>query len=210
MSVDVLMTSAAFVLTLLIFSYLLGDNPLFRLAVYLFVALAAAFTTIVTFESVIFPLILAVQDGNVTGQESLDVVLLLVAAALILIPSPKRFPVRRVALAFLIAVGAAVAVVGVTAGTLLPFVLSTGTRVADNPLNGAIVIIGVITSLLSFQYLARQQLDGSIVRGRFTAVMSGIGQVFIAVTLGAVYGAAILTSLTILTERLSFLMGGLP
>lgn len=210
MNVDVFITTAAFVLTLLIFSYLLGDNPLFRLAVYLFVALAAAFTTIVTFESVIFPVILALQDNTITRQDSLDALLLLLAAALILIPSPKSFPVRRVALAFLIAVGAAVAVVGVTAGTLLPFILSTGRRVADNPLNGAIVIIGVLTSLLSFQYLARQQRDGSVVRGRFTAVVSGIGQVFIAVTLGAVYGAAILTSLTILTERLSFLMGGLP
>lgn len=206
---DVFFTVTAFVLTLLIFSYLLGDNVFFRLAVYLFVALAAAFTTIVTFESVIFPVITAVQAGDITGQESLDVLLLFAAIALILVPSPKRFPVRRLALAFLIAVGAAVAVVGTAAGTLFPLVLSTGTSVADNPLNGAVVIIGVITSLLSFQYLARRQPDGTVVRGRFTAVFSGIGQVFIAVTLGAVYGAAILTSLTILTGRISFLMGGL-
>ena len=48
----------SFVLTLVIFSYLLADNFLFRMAVSVFVGLAAAFTTIVTVESVILPAIL--------------------------------------------------------------------------------------------------------------------------------------------------------
>ncbi|MGB1288114.1 MAG: hypothetical protein ACPG7F_16375, partial [Aggregatilineales bacterium] len=50
-------TAAGFVFTLLIFSYILGDNFLYRLAVYVFIGLAAAFTTIVTLEQVILPLL---------------------------------------------------------------------------------------------------------------------------------------------------------
>ena len=46
---------AGFVLTLMIFSYVLGDNFLYRIAVYVFVGLAAGFITIVTVESVILP-----------------------------------------------------------------------------------------------------------------------------------------------------------
>ena len=46
---------AGFVLTLMIFSYLLGDNILYRLAVYVFVGLAAGYITVVTWDSVIWP-----------------------------------------------------------------------------------------------------------------------------------------------------------
>jgi hypothetical protein len=44
-----------FILTLLIFSYLFGDNVLFRFAVHLFVGVAAAFMAAVAFYSVLWP-----------------------------------------------------------------------------------------------------------------------------------------------------------
>ena len=44
-----------FLLTLMVFSYILGDNFLYRLATYVFVGLAAGFVTIVTVESVLLP-----------------------------------------------------------------------------------------------------------------------------------------------------------
>ncbi|HLV33734.1 MAG TPA: hypothetical protein VKY59_01415, partial [Spirillospora sp.] len=46
---------AGFVLTLMVFSYILGDNFLYRLAVYVFVGLAAGYIVVITWESVIWP-----------------------------------------------------------------------------------------------------------------------------------------------------------
>jgi len=48
----------AFVLTLLVFSYLLGDNPLFRLAQALFVGVGVGYGIVVVFHYVLIPRLL--------------------------------------------------------------------------------------------------------------------------------------------------------
>src|SRR5688572_11894338 len=91
-------TAAGFIFTLMIFSYLLGDHRitgngwLYRLAVYVFIGLAAAFTTIVTFESVIIPLITAISDGNTTAEDFLGFVSLVAAPFLVLPLLIRRLP----------------------------------------------------------------------------------------------------------------------
>ena len=107
----------------------------------------------------------------------------------------------------MIAVGAAVALIGALTGTLIPLVLDTPTLVRENTLEGVIMVIGVVTSLAYFQYAARRTPTGEIRRGAINATLSFVGQGFIAVTLGALYATAILTSLTLLVERISFLIG---
>ncbi|MCU0514700.1 MAG: hypothetical protein MUE40_19270 [Anaerolineae bacterium] len=201
-------TAAGFVLTLLILSYLLGDNPLYRLAIYLLIGLAAAFTTLITFEGVLIPLVTAAADGEITTEDLVGLVSLVAGLVLLVLLLFRRLPGAGIALAFLIAVGAALAVVGSITGTLLPLTLATGTLTADNLFNGLVILVGVITSLVYFQYVARRTPDGQIQRGRLVQGMSAVGQGFIVVTLGALYGAAILTSLTILSERVSFLVRG--
>lgn len=58
MSADTLNVVAGVVslaLTLMVLSYLLGDNPLYRLAVHILVGTTAGYITVVAFESVILP-----------------------------------------------------------------------------------------------------------------------------------------------------------
>lgn len=196
----------SFVLTLVVFSYLIGDNFLFRLAMYVFVGLTAAFTTVVTVESVLLPL---VDTSLVVATEELryNIVVLVVAtlltALLLLKPVRRLTPISNLALAYLVAVGAAVAVVGSVTGTLLPLTLATGRVSLGNIINGIIVFIGVATSLFYFQYGIRTDANGAPQRGRFGVVVNRVGEGFIAVTLGALYATAILTSLTILTSLIS-------
>ena len=45
----------AFVLTLMAFSYLLGDNPIFRLAEHLFVGTAAGYAVVVAYHNILRP-----------------------------------------------------------------------------------------------------------------------------------------------------------
>jgi hypothetical protein len=199
-------TLLSFVFTLLIFSYLLGDNGLFRLAVYVFIGIAAAFVTIATFTSVFIPLI-----KTLSSQEDLpSLILLLVPLALVLPLLARWLPGRSIALGFLIAVGAAVALVGALTGTIFPIVLGMGRSTgSQNLFEVVLVFIGVVSSLVYFQYVGRRRADGSVIKGVLPTWLGSVGEIFIVITLGALYGGAILTSLTILTERVSVLVGGM-
>ena len=66
---DITGTLVAAILTLFVFSYLLGDNVLYRFAEHLFVGVAVGYAMVVAFHTVIgskllMPLIEALSDGN--------------------------------------------------------------------------------------------------------------------------------------------------
>jgi len=200
---------AGFVLTLMIFSYLLGDNFLYRIAVYLFVGLAAGYITVVTVESVILPwlrgTVLAANAG--VGNIVLGLIPLLIGVLLLLKTSPRLGKLGNLGIAFIIGVGTAVALAGAISGTLLPLAAATSSSVSINVLNGFLIFIGVASTLLYFQYLAGRTSGGMVQRGLFTRVVGTVGQGFIVVALAAIYAGAILTSLTIFSERISFIVG---
>ncbi|MCS6836910.1 MAG: hypothetical protein NZ750_12950 [Anaerolineae bacterium] len=196
-------TLLSFALSLIVLSYLLGDNWLFRLAMYAFVGLAAAFTVIATVEGVILPLV----DGDPLNALLLIGGLILVALLLL---KPLRFltPISNLALALLIAVGSAVALIGAISGTLLPLMAQTATPSPNGLAETLLIFVGVVSSLMYFQYAVRRRPDGALTRPRLLSGLMALGQGFVVVTLGALYGAAILTSLAILTGQLSTIFGG--
>src|SRR5688572_14265391 len=119
------------VLSLFIFSYLLGDNWLYRLAIYVFIGLTAAFTLIVPVESLL-PYMAAfarLVNASATGSDAFPALSLIAAPMLIFPMLILRLPGRGLTLGLLIPVGSAVAVLGTLPGTLLPFTLSTGRAV---------------------------------------------------------------------------------
>ena len=79
--------------------------------------------------------------------------------------------------------------------------------VSVNALDGTLLLLGVVCTLVYFQYLARRLPDGRTGRRLHIQVLAFVGQGVIVVTLGALYAAAILTSLTIFSERVGFLLG---
>jgi len=218
-----MLTVISFVLTLMVFSYVLGDLPLvrnlYRIAVYIFVGMTAAFTVIVTFEGVILPYLQDIQNpatswtplGNVA-----DIVIfftaLLFGLLLLLKPIGRLAWLTNSVFAIVIVVGAAVAVIGAITGTLFPLVRTSTTlpdNVVGNPsalLNISVIFLGTVTSLIYFQYQAKETNTGEVKQGILIRRLSTIGKVFIVTTLGAIYATALLTSLTILTERIGFLL----
>lgn len=212
MSLDQVSLWAGFILTLMVFSYLLGDNFLYRLSVYVFVGLTAAFITIVTVESVLLPWFrLALESGDASVQALAFLPLIL--GVLLLFKASQRFgALGNLGLALIIGVGAAVAVVGAISGTLLPLAadVSGSVIISDDAatlFNGFLIVLGVICTLVYFQYAARRIPGGEGTRrGLLTRAMSAVGQGFIVVTLGALYGGAILSGLTIFSERIAFLL----
>jgi hypothetical protein len=205
---DQIVLWAGFILTLMVFSYILGDNVLYRLAVYVFVGLAAGFIAVTTWDSVILPW----MNGTMFNPEAdlsnriLGVIPLLIGMLLLLKTSPRLGRFGHLALAFVIGVGTAVALVGAVTGTLLPLATSTSSMIAVNQVNGLFLFVGVICTLIYFQYLSRRLPDGQIRRRVHIRLLAFVGQGFVVITLGALYAAAILTSLTIFSERLGFML----
>ncbi|MBZ0281732.1 MAG: hypothetical protein K8L97_13420 [Anaerolineae bacterium] len=199
---------AGFVFTLMVFSYILGDNFLYRIAIYVFVGLAAGYLTIVTVEGVLLPWVRGTLLSSTAGVGGLviGIIPFILGLLLLLKTSPRLGRLGNLAIAFIIGVGTAVALVGAVSGTLIPLAQSTGSSVRIDVLNGFLIFIGVSSTLVYFQYLARRRPDGRVQRGLLVRAVGGLGQVFIIITLGAVYAGAILTSLTIFTERISYIL----
>lgn len=199
---------AGFVFTMMIFSYILGDNFLYRIAVYVFVGLSAGYITLVTVESVLVPWIngtVLSADADI-GARIVGIIPLLLGLLLLLKSSLRLSRVGNIAVAFIIGVGTAVALVGAISGTLIPLARATGSGVTLDVLNGFLMFIGVASTLIYFQYLARRTPSGKIQRSLLGQVIGSIGQIFIIITLGSIYAGAILTSLTVFSERVGFIL----
>lgn len=199
---------AGFIFTLMIFSYVLGDNFLYRIAVYVFVGLSAGYITVVTVENVLLPwlrgTLLAANTG--LGERILGLLPLILGTLLLLKTSPRLGRVGNLAVAFIVGVGTAVALVGTISGTLLPLAALTGGGLRIDLINGFLIFMGVVSTLTYFEYLARRKPDGSVQRPLRTRVFGTLGQIVVVITLGALYAGAILTSLTIFSERISFML----
>jgi hypothetical protein len=211
-TLDALAAWVGLILTLLIFSYLIADNFLYRLAVYVFVGVAAGFAAVVAVEGVLLPWLrgtLLATGARSVEQIVLGIVPLLVGLLLMVRAYPPLRWVGNLGMAFLIGIGTAVALVGTISGTLLPLVLDTGAAIGDDLINGLVIILGTITSLLYFQFIGvrRTTPEGEEVqRPLALRAASTIGQVFLIVTFAALYAGAIIASLTVFSERVAFIL----
>ncbi|MCY4147635.1 MAG: hypothetical protein OXE95_10635 [Chloroflexi bacterium] len=208
----------SFALTLMVFSYLLGDLPLirhlYRIAAYIFIGMSAAFTLIVGYESLLLPFWQEAQDPAISwtalGSQADPVIFgaaLLFAALLLLKPVARLGWLSNSVLAAVVAIGAAVGVLGALRGTLLPLLEATVRLPAldadiGSLLESLLVLLGTLMALFSFHYQVNPSGGARYAPGK---VFRTIGKALIVTALGAIYASTILSSLTILTERIAFL-----
>jgi len=126
--------------------------------------------------------------------------------------SPSLEWMGRWVVALMVGIGAAAAVAGAVAGTLLPQVFSainlfdapktSGTlAVAGNLGAGVIILVGTISTLAYFQFTVLGKNASSGNRGLIMRGIAFVGQVFIVITLGALFAGAFSTALTALIDR---------
>ena len=213
---DVIGALIGFILTLLVFSYVIGDNPLFRMVTHIFVGVAVGYAVVLSWYSVIWPqMLLPLVVGSNEARLALVVPILL--ALLLLFKVSSRFSAAgSLPLAYLVAVGAATAIGGAVLGTLFPqiaasvnlFDLTTpdGQSVLLDLLEGGIVLIGAVSTLAYFHFGARPRPDRPPQRSPFIEFLAGIGKYFIAIALGAIFAGVLAASLSALVERITFLV----
>ncbi|NTV35608.1 MAG: hypothetical protein HGA53_01510 [Anaerolineaceae bacterium] len=213
MGVDLIWTLIGFLLTLLVFSYLFGDNPLFRLVSYIFVGVVAGYVfVLVTYQIMIPHLITPLLESSGTDQ-LLAFVPLLLSGLMLTKLSPKFSRLGNLPMAYLVGAGAAIIVGGAVTGTLIRqvgatinlFDLGGSTAPAVKILEGVLTIAGVVSTLAYFQFSAKINPDKTIRRHPVVEILAVVGQVFIGITLGALFSGVFSAALTALIERMDFL-----
>ena len=198
-TLDRVATIAGAVLVLLVFSYLLGDNFLYRIAIHIFIGAAAAYTLIVAVESVIVPWVtLTFGDNSNTGLKVIGALPFVIGLLLLLKLVPGLSRLGNLGLAAVIGVGTALAVWGAVMGTLWPLALDSARR-QSNILDSLIAVIGTITVLVYFTYLGVRRPNGDVEQLLYVRWPGAVGQAFIMITLGATYALLIISALTVLT-----------
>ena len=203
-----------FMFTILIFSYLLGDNPFFRLAIHIFIGVSAAYVALVTINNVLIPRLIIPLINGTQGERLLSLLLLIPSLFLL----TKATPLRKAgnwSVAILVGIGAAAAVGGAITGTLFPQILGTinsvdpsayaiSTSRWDQAINGFIIVLGTVTTLIYFHFGTQETPGQSGERLPIIEKISKIGKIFLAITFGALYAGVYLSALAALIERLAF------
>lgn len=204
--IDLIAGWTGLVLTLMVFSYLLADNFLYRIAVHVLIGAAAAYTAIAAVEEIVIPWVEATitePDDGSTALTVIGAVPLILGLLLFLKSNGLLVWLGNLSTALIIGVGTGIALVGVVFGTLFPVVEAAGHASDDeNTLNAVILLVGTISTLLYFQYVNLRTRDGEVRRPLPLHLVALVGQGFIAITLGALYAGAIVTSLTIFSTVL--------
>lgn len=202
----------SFILTLLVFSYLLGDNPFFRFVSALFIGVTAGyFTVVIIYQVLLARLVVPLLQGS-----RLTMVPLLLSGLMLMKLSPRLTRLGNTSMALLVGVGAAVAVGGAVLGTLFgqvkgalaffsPDMNQPGSSQTVVIAEGVFFLIGTLATLAYFNFSARRNQKLEAKPHWLVAIFAAIGKVFISITLGAVFAGVLTAAITALVERSDFI-----
>ncbi len=213
MPIELISALVGLFLTLMVFSYLIGDNPLFRIAVYLFIGVASGYAATIVWHYVLVPKLLQ----PLMALNPLTIIPLAFGVSLLAKLSPRTAWIGSFAMAVLVGVGAAAAVGGALIGTLLPQaqaaidgfdILSAGSglEAVSRLLAGVVMLGGTVFTLASFHFSAGRAVDGVPKRNRIIEGIAWVGRIFIAITFGVLFAGVYMSALTAMIERLSFVL----
>jgi len=175
-TLDLIGTIIAALLTIMVLSYLVGDNPLFRIATHIFIGVAAGYAGVVAWDSVSLPMALlvgvgaaVVVGGAITGT---------------LIPQSR----------------AAMLSLSLTEGSA-----DLGATGFEHTANVLILLMGTISTLIYFRFSSPPSENApQPITGVMNSLRT-VGRVFIAITFGAMYAGALMAAIIALAERFNFL-----
>ncbi|NTV63782.1 MAG: hypothetical protein HGA65_09630 [Oscillochloris sp.] len=193
----------------MVFSRLLGENPVFRTVQYLFVGVSLGYAFVVVYHQVLRPnavaAIISIDDPMNLGAILLPFLLGILLLARITGRQQISW-LANIPLALVFGVGAALALGGTLLGTLLPQLQDSARPIGDDPLQAVgmvLLVLGVVLTLCYFYFTVSQ----STPIGRVVQISARIGRWLLMIAFGFFLAGGLLTYLTALNERLEFIVG---
>ncbi|MDF0653002.1 MAG: hypothetical protein P0121_16215 [Nitrospira sp.] len=199
-------------LTLLIFTFLYRDNPLFKLAEHLYVGVSVGYIIVKTYDTVIVHLVVKpiVENGEVALLIPVAIGMLMLARYV-----PKAAWMSRYAFALIVGMGAGLAIPRTISSFILkqiedtvrPLLSLTGTDGITfsmdvlNPssnLNAIIILLGVSSVLFYFFF--------SIEHSGLGKAVARTGIIFLMISFGAAFGYTVMARMSLLIGRLTDLI----
>ncbi len=216
---DIVTGFISFLLTLMVLSYLIGDNPAFRVAIYLFIGVSAGYAAAIAWNQVLKPSLFnpLLQGG---WMNLLYLIPFLLGISLFAKLSPRFSRLGSPPLAIIVGVGAAVAISGALTGTLFPQTLAVVNTFDLPPLGeglprwlgglgeALLMLLGTVSTLVYFHFSAKATGTGPR-RSKLVESIGWIGQVFVAITFGVLFAGAFAAAMTALVERISSMLATL-
>lgn len=193
-------TAVAAAITIMILSYVVGDNVLYRLAVHILVGVGAAFAVAVAVSQVLYPgLVQPLMSGTIGGRGLAFGLFGVLGCVFMLAKLLRRAAwLGNVAVGYIIGAGVGTAVGGALIGTLVPQTL--GSVLSVNPgtigpvaaLSNALIVVSSLTVLLAFAYSqgARRSVVGAL---------GSLGRTFLHIALGATFALVFIASASVLS-----------
>lgn len=218
MPTELILGAISFLFTVMVLSYLIGDNALFRFAIHVFVGVSAGYVAAVAIYQVIWPYLLIPLVTASMLERALLIVPLLFSALMLMKISPRLSRLGGPAVGYLVGAGAAVAIGGAALGTILPQVNAAAepfdvlglTQRGVNPLqsvfNGVVMMIATISTLAYFHFGAKRKADGSVQRNGLIEAVAWVGKLFVALTLGVLFAGVYAAALSAFVERIQSLL----
>jgi hypothetical protein len=195
-------------LTFLILSYLLWDNPLYRLALHLFVGALIGYSFGIVLRDVLYDMMLTKLPGD-----PLLVIPLVLGILLFFKGFPRQAYIGNFSIAYLIGVGTAVALSGALLGAIVPQVEATGRALSSASqasfrlglLDGLMIVIGTVCTLMAFTFTASKRSGLAGVWTRLVRAMGWVGRIFLIFAFGVAFAGALTASLSIFIGRVQYI-----
>lgn len=185
--------------SLIILSYLIGDNFLYRTFTHILVGVGAAYIIVTVMFDVLGPQMVVPLLGGRTDVRFITAGVGLLGCFLISFKLwPRLASVGNVSVGYLVGVGAAVALGGALFGTLGTQVIATVvTQPSSSPgkvLLDILALGATLTTLISFGFYR-------VARGGVLSGVNALGRFFLSIALGATFALVYVASLSLLIDR---------
>ncbi len=197
---------AAF-LTLGAFSFLVKDNPWYKLTEHIFVGTAAGYFAALEFNTVLKPNLI----GKIGHAGGLELVFYIFAAVFCIMMVMRLLPnigwISRWPLSAMVGIYAGLGAIGALQGDFFPQVQASiislrmegvGAAAWVGYISNLLILLGVVTTLIFFYYSAEH-------RGAL-AWSAKVGMYFLMASFGAAYGFTVMGRISLLVGRLQFLL----
>ena len=212
---EILGTWVAALLTLAVLSYIVGDNPAFRLSEHLFVGVSAGYAASLAWNHVLWPRLWLLLGAPATYWHY---GIFFVLGLMLLTRGISSISVLgNLPLGVMFGTGAGLALGGALIGSLIPQLRAsvasmspgdygTGALGWAYALDALLLMLGTIAVLSAFHFAAHGTGLVGTVAHRAIHSLGRVGRLFIMVAFGALLAGAALSFFAILSSRLDFLL----